>query len=116
MLAFLVDCQFLTAGLQSRCCPAQCNQIVPRQYQTRAVWNGDHDFEIIRLSTVFPATLDSQPLQMQKRLGEMFAPLLAVLQQRDTEAQRLQTAGERNEALNKQAADEQMAESKDCSF
>jgi len=46
----------------------------------------------------------------------MFGPLLAAVQQRDTEAQRLQTAGERNEALNKQAAEEQKAESKDCSF
>ena len=65
---------------------------------------------------MFPATLDGQPLQMQKRITEMFAPLLAVVQQRDTEAQRLHTAGERNEALNKQAADEQKADSKDCSF
>ena len=62
------------------------------------------------------ATLDAQPLHMQKRVQEMFGPLLAAVQQRDTEAQRLQTAGERNKALNKQAADEQKAESKDCSF
>ena len=89
---------------------------MPGQWQTRALWCGDHDPEIIRLSSVFPATLDGQPLQMQKRISEMFAPLLAVVQQRDTEAQRLQTAGERNEALNKQAADEQKSESKDCSF
>ena len=89
---------------------------MPCQWQTRSLWCGDYDLEIVRLSTVFPATLDGQPLQMQKRITEMFAPLLAVVQQRDTEAQRLQTAGERNEALNKQAADEQKAESKDCSF
>ena len=89
---------------------------MPCQLQTRALWCGDHDLELIRLSSVFPATLDSQPLQMQKRISEMFAPLLAVVQQRDTEAQRLQTASERNEALNKQAADEQKAESKDCSW
>ena len=105
-----------TGELQSRCRPAQCTQIVPCQLQTRALWCGDHDLELIRLSSVFPATLDSQPLQMQKRISEMFAPLLAVVQQRDTEAQRLQTASERNEALNKQAADEQKAESKDCSW
>ena len=86
------------------------------QWQTRAVWSGDHDLEIVRLSSVFPTTLDGQPLQMQKRISEMFAPLLAVVQQRDTEAQRLQTAGERNAALNMQAADELKAESKDCSF
>ncbi len=55
-------------------------------------------------------------LFQQKRITEILAPLLAVVQQRDTEAQRLQTAGERSEALNKQAADEQKAESKDCSF
>ncbi len=89
---------------------------MPCQWQTRALWCGDHDLEIIRLSSMFPATLDGQPVQMQKRISEMFAPLLAVVQQRDTEAHRLQTAGERNAALNKQAADEQKAESKDCSF
>ena len=69
---------------------------------------------ILRLSTVFPATLDGQPLQMQKRIGEMFATLLAVVQQRDTEAQRLQTASERQDDLNKQAAAEQKAEPKAC--
>ena len=89
---------------------------MPCQWQTRSLWSGDYDLEILRLSNVFPATLDGQPLHMQKRIQEMFAPLLAAVQQRDTEAQRLQTAGERNEALNKQAADEQKAESKDCSF
>ena len=89
---------------------------MPCQWQTRALWCGEHDLEIIRLSSVFPATLDSQPLQMQKRISEMFAPLLAVVQQRDTGAQRLQTVAERNAALNKQVADEQKAESKDCSF
>ena len=66
------------------------------------------------MSNLFPATLDAQPLHMQKRVQEMFGPLLAAVQQRDTEAQRLQTAGERNDALNKQAAEEQKAE--DCSF
>ena len=68
------------------------------------------------MSNLFPATLDAQPLNMQKRIQEMFGPLLSAVQQRDTEAQRLQTAGERNDALNKQAAEEQKAESKDCSF
>ena len=52
---------------------------------------------------------------MQKRIGETFAPLLAVVQQRDTEAQRLQTATERQDDLNKEAAAEQKAESKACS-
>ena len=66
------------------------------------------------MSNLFPATLDAQPLNMQKRIQEMFGPLLSAVQQRDTEAQRLQTAGERNDALNKQAAEEQKAE--DCSF
>ena len=70
--------------------------------------------EIVLSSTVFPATLDGQPLQMQQRIGEMFAPLLAVAQQRDTEAQRLQTAAERQEYLNKQAANEQKVEPMAC--
>ncbi len=83
---------------------------------SRAIWTGDHDIEIVRMSTLIPANLDSQPLQMQEHLAEMFAHLLAVVQQRDTEAQRLQTASERNEALNKQAADGPKAESKDFSF
>ncbi len=112
----MLDEQFFTAGLQSRCRPAHGAQIVPCQWQTRSLWFGDYDLEILRLSNVFPATMDAQPMQMQKRISEMFVPLLATVQQRDTEAQRLQTAGERNEALNKQAADEQKAESKDCSF
>jgi len=66
------------------------------------------------MSNMLPATFDAQPLNMQKRIQEMFGPLLSAVQQRDTEAQRLQTAGERNDALNKQAAEEQKAE--DCSF
>ena len=66
------------------------------------------------MSNVFPPTHDAQPLLMQKRIQEMFGPLLSAVQQRDTEAQRLQTAGERNDALNKQAAEEQKAE--DCSL
>ena len=66
--------------------------------------------------TCSPQTLDAQPVQMQRRITEMVVPLLAAVQQRDTEAQRLQTAGDRNEALHKQAADEQKAESKDCCF
>ena len=89
---------------------------MPCQWQTRSLWSGEYDLEILRMSNLFPATLDAQPLNMQKRIQEMFGPLLSAVQQRDTEAQRLQTAGERNEALNKQAADEQKAESKDCSF
>ena len=59
---------------------------MPAHLQIRGLWSGDHDMEILRLSTVFPETLDGQPLQMQKRIGEMFAPLLAVVQQCDTEA------------------------------
>ncbi len=89
---------------------------MPCQWQTRSLWCGDYDLEIVHLSSVFPATLGGQPLHMQKRITDMFAPLLAVVQQPDTEAQRLQTAWERNEGLNKQAADEQKVESKDCSF
>ena len=61
----------------------------------RAVWVGDHDLEIVRLSALLPATLDGQPIQFQKKLSELFSPILTVMQQRDTEAQRLQTAAER---------------------
>ena len=95
----------------------------PLYYSNRALsmanqvlWCGDYDLEILRLSNVFPATLDAQPIQMQKRITEMLPPLVAAVQQRGTVALRLQTAGERNDALNKQAAEEQKAESKDCSF
>ena len=80
----------------------------------RSIWAGDHDGEILRLSTTFPAALDSQPLQMQRRIGEMFTPLLTAMQQRDTEAQRLQTSAEKQEAIEKQRAEELKAESKDC--
>ena len=89
--------------------------MLPAHLQIRGLWSGSFDVEILRLSTVFPATLDGQPLQMQKRIGETFAPLLAVLQQHDTEAQRLQSAAERQDDLYKQAAAEQKAESKACS-
>ena len=88
---------------------------MPVHLLIRGLWSGDYDMEILRLSTVFPATLDGQPLQMQQCIGEMFAPLLAVAQQRDTEAQRLQNAAEKQEDLNTQAANEQKAESQACS-
>jgi hypothetical protein len=62
--------------------------------------------EIARMSALFPAGMDAQPLQMQKRIQEMFAPLLQVMQQRDTEAQRLQSAGDMKRDLEmKEAAD-----------
>jgi hypothetical protein len=67
----------------------------------RAIWCGDHDAEILRLSTTFPGSLDGQPLQMQKKIQELFSPLLAALQQRDTEAQRLQTAAEKKAEIAK---------------
>ena len=88
---------------------------LPVHLQIRGLWSGDFDVETLRVSTVFLATLDGQPLQMQKRIGEMFAPLLAVFQQGVTEAQRPKTAAERQDDLNKQAAAEQKAEPKACS-
>ena len=71
---------------------------------SRAVWSGEYDQELGKLSVALPATLDSQPFAMQKRLLESFGPLTHLLHVRDTAAQRLQTAGEKAEELAAQEA------------
>lgn len=61
----------------------------------RAVWSGEHDTLLHKLSMVFPSTLDNQPGQMQRRLMEMFTPLITLQQQQETAAARLQTSAEK---------------------
>ena len=56
---------------------------------------GESDPELAKLSCLFPAALDSQPMQLQKRLCEMFPPLLHLLQTKDSEAARLASAQEK---------------------
>ena len=46
---------------------------------SRAVWSGEYDQELGKLSAALPATLDSQPFAMQKRLLESFGPLTHLL-------------------------------------
>ena len=66
---------------------------------SRAVWSGEYDQDLGNLSAALPATLDSQPFAMQKRLLESFSPLTHLLHVRDTEAQRLQSDGEKAKEL-----------------
>ena len=54
-----------------------------------AIWAGEHDPDISKLAALLPASLDSQPTQMQRRICETFPPLLAIIQQKDSEAHRL---------------------------
>ena len=75
----------------------------------RNIWIGEHDQEIVRLSSLLPSTMDSQPLQMQKRLGEMFTPLLHLIQARTTEAQQLQTDRKLKEEAAKKKKEEEEA-------
>lgn len=50
----------------------------------RAIWVGEHDLEVLRLSTLFPATPSSS------------SPILTLMQQKVSEAARLQSAAEKN--------------------
>ncbi len=81
--------------------------------RVRSTWLGEHDLEILRMSSIFPANLDAQPLQVQKRLAEMFSPLLSAMQQRDTEAQRLQTQQEKKVELQEKENSDMASASKD---
>ena len=67
----------------------------------RSIWAGEHDVEIMRMSHLFPATMDGQPMQLQKRISEMFPPIITLLQQRDTEASRLVTEADKAAELEK---------------
>ena len=58
----------------------------------RAVWCGEHDVELCRLSNVLSGNLDTQPIQLHRKLTELFSPILTLMQLRETEASRLQTA------------------------
>ena len=78
----------------------------------RAIWVGEHDLEVLRMCTLFPATFDGQPQQMQKRVAELFPPILTLLQQKETDASRLQTAAENN-ADSAAAEDEQTSAATD---
>ena len=68
----------------------------------RSIWAGEHDVEIMRMSHLFPATMDGQPMQLQKRISEMFPPIITLLQQRDTEASRLVTEADKAAELEKE--------------
>ena len=74
----------------------------------RAIWTGDHDQEIGKISSVMPSSMDAQPLLLQKRLSELFTPLLQVIQARETEAQRLEAVQQKQSVdLQKQKEQEE---------
>ena len=61
----------------------------------RSVWTGEYDADILKLSTLFPSSLDTQPVQFQNKILELFHPILTLVQQKETEASRLQSAAEK---------------------
>ena len=73
----------------------------------RAVWCGEHDVELRRLSNLLSGNLDTQPLQIQRKLCELFTPILTLMQLRETEASRLQTAAQKQAEQDTAAAEQQ---------
>ena len=53
------------------------------------------------LVPMLAASLDSQPTQTQRRISEMFSPILSRMQQKDSEAHQLTMAQERTEGVEK---------------
>ena len=72
-----------------------------------ALWSGEYDTELSKLSSLLPGTLDTQPSQFQRRVSEMFPPLLHLLQTKDTEAARLTSQSEREAEAEKQRKEEE---------
>ena len=72
-----------------------------------ALWTGEHDVEINKLASLLPAALDSQPSQMQRRISEVFPPILTVMQQKDSEAHQLTMQQKRKEELAKRKEEEE---------
>ena len=70
------------------------------------LWTGDHDTELCKLNSLLPAPLDAQPSQMQKRLCDMFPPLLHLLQTKESEAARLASSKEQEDAARKKDQEE----------
>ena len=64
-----------------------------------AVWTGEHDLEIAKLVSLLPASLDSQPTQMQRRISDIFPPILHVMQRKDSEAHQLTMHQKRKEEI-----------------
>ena len=62
-----------------------------------AVWTGEYDTELAKLCSLLPGALDSQPMQLQKRLSEMFPALLHLLQTKDSEAARLAASKDKDD-------------------
>ena len=81
----------------------------------RAVWVGDHDVELCKLGSLFPANLDTQPVQLQKKLMELFSPILTLMQQKESEAARLQTSAEKEAEKAKKAKEEELKQSEQSS-
>ena len=85
--------------------PSRWNDSV-RSFHT-ALWLGEYDVEITKLSSLLPASLDTQPSQMQRRISEMFPPLLQILQAKETEASRLAASKEAEEKEAKKRREEE---------
>ena len=75
-----------------------------------ALWTGEHDSEVTKLVSLLPAALDSQPTQMQRRISEIFPPILTVMQQKDSEAHQLTMTQQRKDELAKRKEDEDAKE------
>ena len=75
-----------------------------------AVWTGEHDSEIAKLGSLLPASLDSQPTQMQRRISEIFSPILTVMQQKDSAAHQLTVREQRKEEVAKRKEQEEAKE------
>ena len=76
-----------------------------------AWWNGEHDLEITKLASLLPASLDGQPTQMQRRISETFPPILAVMQQKESEAHQLTVRQKRQEEVAERKAEEEKKDS-----
>ena len=72
-----------------------------------ALWTGEHDVEITKLANLLPAALDAQPTQMQRRISEIFPPILTVMQQKDSEAHQLTVRQGRKQELAKRKEEEE---------
>ena len=58
--------------------------------RNKAIWAGDHDADIAKISSLLPSNLDGQIPHMQARVKELFPPLQQLVHARQTEAYRLQ--------------------------
>jgi hypothetical protein len=56
----------------------------------KAIWAGDLDADVAKISSLWPSNLDGQMPQMQARVKELFPPLQQLVHARQTEAYRLQ--------------------------